>query len=83
MHWAFLQAFGLSIKPISIEEARVNYNKVVSYCENRNAGYSKWKGVLIAADHLASAMDTNLHKVVKQIFIKPKLTFYNRKNELY
>lgn len=80
---AILQAFGLTIKPISLEEARDNYNKVVSHCENKNTGYSKWKGVLIAADHLASAMDTDLHKVEKQLFIKPQLTFYNRKNELY
>ena len=38
---------------------------------------------MIAADHLASAMDTFLHKVEKKLFIKPELNFYNRENELY
>jgi CRISPR-associated endonuclease/helicase Cas3 len=78
-----LKFFGLDVMPISIEEARTNYNKVVAYCEAKGSGYSNWKGVLIAADHLASAMDIHLHKVDHQLFIKPELSFYNRKNELF
>ncbi len=80
---SILQAFDFDVRPISLQEARTNYNKVVAYCEARSSGYSKWKGVLIAADHLASAMDTHLHKVEKRLFIKPELSYYNRKNELY
>ena len=80
---AMLETFGFAVKPITITEARRNYNRVVDHCEAKGNGYSKWKGVLIAADHLASALDTNLHKVKNRLFIKPKLDFYNRKNELY
>lgn len=78
-----LEIFGFDIKPISLEEAKTNYDKVVACCEAKSNGYSIWKGVLIAADHLASAMDIQLHKVEKRLFIKPELNFYNRKNELY
>lgn len=78
-----LQTFGFDIKPISLEDARTNYNMVVAYCEAKDYGYSKWKGVLIASDHLASAIDIHLHKVQQQLFVKPELSFYNRKNELY
>ncbi len=78
-----LQTFGFHIRPLSLEDARTNYQKVIDYCENKTAGYSKWKGILIAADHLASAMDTNLHKIDNKLFIKPDLNFYTRKNKFY
>lgn len=78
-----LQAFGFDSKPLTVKEARATYDKVVAHCESKNNGYSKWKGVLIAADHLASAMDVRLHKVENELFIKPELHFYNRKHDLY
>lgn len=78
-----LKALDFDVKPVSLEEARANYDKVVGYCEMRDTGYSIWKGVLISADHLASAMDIHLHKIENRLFIKPELNFYNRKNELY
>lgn len=80
---SILQIFGFDVKPITLEDARSNYDKVLAYCNTRSSGYSKWKDVLIAADHLASALGTNLHKVRNQLFIKPELHFYNRKSELY
>ena len=80
---AMLQSFGFAANDISLTEARNSYNQVVEYCEAKTNGYSKWKGVLIAADHLASALDTQLHKVSNKLFIKPDLHFYNRQNELY
>lgn len=78
-----LQKLGLQTRPITIEEARNSYNKVVAYSEGTSTGYSKWKGVLMAADHLASAIDIHTHSTKQKLFIKPHLAYYNRKNELF
>lgn len=79
-----LNHFGFDTKPISIQEARNNFYEVVDYCESRDYGYSEWKGVLIAADHLASALYKDVENVSGRLFIKPDLTYYHsRKSELY
>ena len=79
-----LKHFGFDTKTISIGEATVNFNEVVDYCENKNYGYSEWKGVLIAADHLASALYKDVETVSERLFIKPDLNYYHsRKSELY
>ncbi len=79
-----LKHFGFDTKPISIQEARNNFYEVVDYCESKEYGYSKWKGVLIAADHLASALYKDVENVSERLFIKPDLRYYHsRKSELY
>lgn len=79
-----LNHFGFDTKPISIQEARNNFYEVVDYCESREYGYSEWKGVLIAADHLASALYKDVENVSDRLYIKPDLTYYHsRKSELY
>jgi CRISPR-associated endonuclease/helicase Cas3 len=78
-----LNHFGFTIKPITKTTARGNFEEVVKYCEEKNYGYSKWKGLLIAADHLASAMDNELYRIWDRLFIKPDLGFYNRTGELF
>lgn len=78
-----LEHFDFEIKPIDIQEAKNNFYEAVYYCENRNYGYSEWKGVLIAADHLASAL-YNVEIVSTKLFIEPDLSYYHsRKSELY
>lgn len=79
-----LKHFGFDIKPISIQEAKENFYEVVEYCEGKDYGYSEWKGVLIAADHLASALYKDVETVSERLFIKPDLSYYHsRKSELY
>jgi len=79
-----LNHFGFDTKPISVQEARANFSEVVDYCESRTYGYSEWKGVLIAADHLASALYKDVENVADRLFIKPDLSYYHsRKSELY
>jgi CRISPR-associated endonuclease/helicase Cas3 len=78
-----LAHFGFVTKPITRAAAEENYHQVVAYCEKRSSGYSIWKGLLIAADHLASAMENDLHKMADQLFIKPDLSFYNRTGDLF
>lgn len=81
---AILEFFGFETQPITIEQAQNNFYDVVDYCDCKGYGYSSWKGLLIAADHLASAMGGNVAPLVKKLFIRPDLRFYHsRKSELY
>lgn len=79
-----LKLFGFDVKPISVQEARNNYYEVVDYCLEKGYGYSEWKGILIAADHLASAIYENAESLPSELFIQPDIHYYHsRKSELY
>ena len=81
---AILEYFGFEAKPISEEDAKENFYEVVDYCESKSYGYSQWKGVLIAADHLASAMSGYVKPLESKLFVVPDLSYYHsRKNKLY
>lgn len=78
-----LDTFGFTVHEISIEEAKENYDYAVSYCNNIGYGYSKWRGLLMEADHMASALGDLTVGELKKSFIVPDLTFYNRRNDLF
>lgn len=78
-----LDTFGFTVHEISIEEAKENYDYAVSYCNNIGYGYSKWRGLLMEADHMASALGNLTVGELKKSFIVPDLTFYNRRNDLF
>lgn len=78
-----LEHFGFEVRPITLAEARCNFEMVVSHCKAKTYGYSLWKGLLMAADHLASGYGRDTSDIVNRLFIKPDLQYYNRKSELY
>lgn len=78
-----LESLGMKTHEFSIEEAKDNYEYVINYCNKRKAGCSEWRGLLMAADHMASAMETAFEMPLDKLFIKPDLSFYNRQSELY
>lgn len=81
---SILDYFDFGTKPISIQQAQRSFYEVVDYCESKKYGYSQWKGVLIAADHLASAMIGSVIKLENRLFIQPDLSYYHsRKSSLY
>ena len=81
---SILSNFGFEIKEISIQQAKDNFFEAVDYCQTRTYGYSLWKGVLVASDHLASAMDGKSKEISTDLFIKPDLAYYHsRKSDLY
>lgn len=53
---SILENLKIETKPITVDQAKKSFYEVVDYCQSKKYGYSQWKGVLIAADHLASAM---------------------------
>ena len=81
---SILEHFNFEIKPISTVQAKESFYEVVDYCLSRKYGYSQWKGVLIAADHLASAMSGYIKPLERKLFVIPDLSYYHsRKSELY
>lgn len=78
-----LKEFRFNIHPITKEEALANYEYAVEYCEKQKARFSTWRGLLMAADHMASALEFKMDMPTEKLFIKPDLSFYNRKNDLY
>ena len=80
---AILKEFGIEIHPIGLEEAKMNYEYVVDHCENKQLKVSLWKGVLMAADHYASALEEKAEDSLGKLFITPNLSFYNRTHHLY
>lgn len=80
-----LNAFGIETRKISIQEAKDNYFNALDYIESKihAQGFSHWKGLLMAADHFASAMIEETENQAKRIFRKPELSFFERKHTLY
>lgn len=78
-----LESLGMKTHKISMEEANANYEYVINYCDKRKAACSEWRGLMMAADHMASAMETISEMPLDKLFIKPDLSFYNRQSELY
>jgi CRISPR-associated endonuclease/helicase Cas3 len=80
-----LDAFGIKTHDISEEEAETNFQKVFDYCENQisKRGYSEWRGLLMAADHFASALSDQTDVYFDRLFKKPDLRFFERQHKLY
>ncbi|RFS20510.1 CRISPR-associated helicase Cas3' [Chitinophaga silvatica] len=78
-----LHHLGLKVNPITKEVARKSFEAAVSYCEVKRIGYSKWKGLLMAADHLASDMESEVGDILPKLFITPDLNFYNQQSIWY
>lgn len=80
-----LKAFDLKVKDITEQEAEQSFEKVLDYCETKvqERGYSEWRGLLMAADHFASALTDKTEVYLNRIFRTPNLDFFNRRHELY
>ncbi|MDO4695399.1 CRISPR-associated helicase Cas3' [Porphyromonas sp.] len=79
-----LTELGWETHPISIEEARQSFEEAVDYCSPLPPDCSEWKGLLMAADHLASGMEEYTEDALSKLFITPDLSHYSsRKSDLY
>lgn len=81
-----LAYFGYKKNRLTLAEAREAFDYVVSYCEKQEEelGWSKWRGLLNAADHFASALSENTAPRADRIFKKPDLSFFHgRRSALY
>lgn len=81
---AILQHFGWDVpQTITLEQAKRSYLYAVGYCKPPIQDASIWKGVLLAADHMASGIDQITPALAASLFSTPDLSFYKRENVLY
>mgnify|MGYP000856640412 CR=1 FL=1 len=81
-----IEDFGFSCPIISKEAAIDALSYVKTYCTRKKCGWSPWRGLLMAADHFASAFNEKTEEQLSHLFEKPDLSFYfgeDRKSELY
>jgi CRISPR-associated endonuclease/helicase Cas3 len=80
-----LQYFGIETRVITKVEALENLEYVVNYCKKqaKEKGFSEWRGLLMGADHFASALINSTEKELENCFKKPNLNFFERKHPLY
>jgi CRISPR-associated endonuclease/helicase Cas3 len=84
--YTILEHFEIKTRLISRDEAFNAFYDAVDYCRQKPKGYSRWKGILMAADHLASSVNEGIHEVLKHSFVAPDLSWYaspDRKSDLY
>ena len=67
---------------ITEQDARCAYDYALMHCGKKTKGWSVWKGLLMGADHLASATEEQKDRL-PDLFTIPDLHFYNRQSELY
>lgn len=79
------QELGITCSSFDEHEARENLKYSVSFCKSqvKKRGYSEWRGLLMGADHYASALINETEVKLTKAFKKPNLNFYNRTHELY
>ncbi len=71
-----LEKFRIECKGISLEEATHALEYVAEYCYQKKQGWSRWRGLLKAADHFGSAFSYDTKKQLSFLFEKPDLGFY-------
>ncbi len=76
---------GIPCTPFNEDTARENLSIAISYCkkQTKERGYSEWRGLLMGADHFASALIDDTEKHLNRAFKIPDLSFYNRTHRLY
>lgn len=80
-----LAELGIAIRSITKKEAEANFYRAFEYCRKtfKQKGYSNNRGLLLAADHFASALVDKTDIYSRRLFQKPNLNFFNRTNPLY
>ena len=78
-----LHSFGIEIQEISRKDAHTAYEWAIKYCRKVQNGWSRWRGLLMAADHFASALSEQTEAKTNSLFKVPDLSFYERPFWLY
>lgn len=80
-----LNDLGVVCSPFDEDTARNNLNEAIRFCKKKTKerGYSEWRGLLMGADHFASALINDTDQYLTKAFRIPDLSFFKRTNELY
>jgi len=80
-----LKRYGINAT-FSKEESKKAIEYAVGYCEKKPLGWSPWRGLLMSADHFASAFMFETKNHLQHLFEIPNLDYYfdsSRKSEIY
>ena len=78
-----LLAFNIKPRVISREEAREAFDFAVDYCDTRPVGWSRWRGLLMSADHFASEYMHEANPLIANFYKRPNLNYYSRTSALH
>jgi len=81
-----LNELGIIIDKISLDQAFDAFSFAIEHCEAKKLNWSRWKGLLVGADHLASALVDSSYKISEKLFKSPDTSFFNseqRKSNIY
>lgn len=78
-----LSSTPVAFRSVTLEEARARFDFAIAYAEDLPLGWSKWRGLLMAADHFASEFMAEAAGLASSFFKVPDLNFYNRSHPLY
>lgn len=78
---AFLPDFGIVPRVITRAEARSAFDAALLYCEQRRFGRNLWRGLLMSADHLASALQEETAARTTNLFQPPDLSVFHTRAE--
>lgn len=75
--------FGIAERRIEQEERKKAFDFAVSHCRNQEDGWSKWKGLLMSADHFASTYNYETSSILKGLYNAPSMEGYRTGKEPY
>jgi len=78
-----LSDLGFSTRPIQEKEAEEALAWVYEYCGDLDDGWSQWKGLLMASDHMASALGDGVNVFLDRFFATPDYSKMYPPHELF
>jgi len=79
--FAILEDFRVAPIAITRADARTAFDEALSLSEAARFGRNNWRGLLMSADHLASALQEDTSVKMEQLFKLPDLTTFHRRAE--
>ena len=73
------QAFNIAFRRLTTTEIRTAFDYALEHCESKGRGWSRWRGILMSADHFASAMMHETSVRAKKLYRAPNLAYYEER----
>jgi CRISPR-associated endonuclease/helicase Cas3 len=70
-------SFGVPVKRVTLDEAWCAFEFALDHCERKPDGWSRWRGLLMGADHFASAYGDRAADEAQPLFRVPDLSCYD------
>jgi CRISPR-associated endonuclease/helicase Cas3 len=68
-----LEKYGIAPRLLAQDEIRAAFDFALQHCQRRRFGRNRWRGLLMAADHLASALQDKTEERTDRLFRLPNL----------